>query len=101
MLTFFSDVFKLGSTIPLRTAPKIKETSMSSGTNIQLRVIVDRSRCCGYALCAAICPEVYKLDAEGLVFVDSELVPAGLEESAREGAAACPAEALVIDEAAA
>ena len=61
------------------------------------KVIVDRSRCCGYGLCAAICPEVYKLDPDGIVFVDSELVPAGLEESAAEGAAACPAEALRVE----
>ncbi|MRV70506.1 ferredoxin [Duganella sp. FT92W] len=70
-------------------------------TPIQLRVVVDRGSCCGYGLCAAICPEVYKLDEGGLVYVDSELVPAGLEESAREGAVACPAEALKIEEVAA
>jgi len=63
-----------------------------------LRVIVDRGRCCGYGLCAQLCPEVYKLDENGLVYVESELVPGGLEEEAREGAAACPAEALVIEE---
>jgi ferredoxin len=74
---------------------------MTKGTTIPLRVVVDRSRCCGYGLCAAICPELYKLDSEGLVFVDSDLVPADLEESAREGAQACPAEALVIEEVAA
>lgn len=71
---------------------------MSSPTPIQLRVVVDRSRCCGYALCAAICPEVYKLDAEGLVFVEQELVPPALQEAAREGAQACPAEALAVEE---
>lgn len=62
------------------------------------RVIVDRSRCCGYGLCAQLCPEVYKLDENGLVFVDSEIIPGGLEEEAKEGAAACPAEALVLEE---
>ncbi|MES2261685.1 MAG: ferredoxin [Pseudomonadota bacterium] len=67
-------------------------------TNIQLRVVVDRGSCCGYGLCAAICPEVYKLDEGGLVYVESELIPAGLEESAREGALACPAVALTIEE---
>ncbi len=61
------------------------------------RVIVERSRCCGYGLCAAICPEVYKLDEGGIVFVDSELVPDEFLEAAREGAAACPAEALRVD----
>ena len=68
------------------------------GKTPELRVIVDRSRCCGYGLCAQLCPEVYKLDENGLVYVESELIPAGLEEEAREGAAACPAEALVIEE---
>lgn len=62
-----------------------------------LRVAIDRSRCCGYGLCAQLCPEVYKLDQDGLILVpESDLVPAGLEEEAREGAAACPAEAIVI-----
>lgn len=70
-------------------------------STIPLRVVIDRTRCCGYGLCAAICPEVYKLDAEGLVYVESELVPAHLEESAREGAVACPAEALAVEPAAA
>ncbi len=78
-----------------------KETIMTTGTTIPLRVVVDRSRCCGYGLCAAICPEVYKLDGEGLVYVDSDLIPAELEEQAREGALACPAEALIIEPAAA
>jgi ferredoxin len=41
---------------------------------------------------------VYKLDENGLVYVESELIPGGLEEEAREGAAACPAEALVVEE---
>ena len=62
-----------------------------------LKVIIDRSRCCGYGLCATICPEVYKLDADGIVFLESDDVPAGLEESAKEGAESCPAEAIRIE----
>jgi len=46
---------------------------------------------------AQVCPQVYKLDADGLVYLDSDVVPAGLEEEAREGAAACPAEALTVE----
>lgn len=60
------------------------------------KVIVDRSRCCGYGLCAAICPDVYKLDGDGIVYLESEHVPPGLEEIANEGAAACPAEAIQV-----
>jgi ferredoxin len=62
-----------------------------------LRVVADRSRCCGYGLCAQVCPQVYKLDADGLVYLDSAVVPPELEEEAREGAAACPAEALLVE----
>lgn len=67
----------------------------SSGASF--RVIADRSRCCGYGLCAQVCPQVYKLDADGLVYLESDIVPEGLEEEAREGAAACPAEALSVE----
>jgi ferredoxin len=71
-------------------------STSESGAKKVHRVTVDRSRCCGYGLCAQICPEVYKLDADGLVFLDSELVPEGLEETAIEGAKACPAEAIEV-----
>jgi ferredoxin len=71
---------------------------MSSTSKTVLRVAADRSRCCGYGLCAQICPEIYTLDADGLVVLATDTVPEGMEEVAREGAAACPAEALVIEE---
>ena len=72
-------------------------SSPDTSRNATLRVVADRSRCCGYGLCAQVCPQVYKLDADGLVYLDSDIVPAGLEEEAREGAAACPAEALTVE----
>lgn len=62
-----------------------------------MRVFADRSRCCGYGLCAQVCPQVYKLDADGLVYLEADLVPPGLEEEAAEGAAACPSEALRVE----
>ena len=65
--------------------------------NFVLRVVADRSKCCGYGLCAQVCPEIYHLDENGLVVLAADTVPEGLEESAREGAAACPAEAIVIE----
>ncbi|MDB5928337.1 MAG: divergent 4Fe-4S mono-cluster family protein [Polaromonas sp.] len=70
---------------------------MSSDNKMVLRVTADRSRCCGYGLCAQLCPQIYKLDADGLVYLDTDTVPPELEEEAREGAAACPAEALAVE----
>ena len=62
----------------------------------KFKVVINKPACCGYGVCAEICPEVYKLDADGFVYVDNEIVPEGLEESAREGADACPQAALKL-----
>jgi ferredoxin len=61
-----------------------------------LRAFADRERCCGYGICTQLCPEVFKVDGDGLVYLESEFVPAGLEEAATEAAASCPAEALRV-----
>ncbi|MGI4748805.1 MAG: ferredoxin [Janthinobacterium lividum] len=59
-----------------------------------LKVIIKKGACCGYGVCAEICPDVYKLDDNGIVYLENDLVPAALAEQAREGAAACPQSAL-------
>jgi ferredoxin len=69
---------------------------MSEVSSSRLRVVIDKPACCGYGLCAEICPEVFKLDANGIVYVDDTLVPKGLEAKAREGAEACPQAALAL-----
>jgi ferredoxin len=70
---------------------------MNSNSPVVLRVSADRTRCCGYGLCAQLCPQIYKLDENGLVYLETDTVLPELEEAAREGAAACPAEALVVE----
>ena len=45
------------------------------------KVIVDRSRCCGYGLCAALCPDVYKLDGDGIVYLDMKGACSGCPSS--------------------
>jgi ferredoxin len=61
-----------------------------------LHAFADRERCCGYGICMQLCPEVFKIDAGGLVYIESEIVPAGLEQEATEAAASCPAQALRV-----
>lgn len=70
---------------------------MSTGIQMVLRINAERSKCCGYGLCAQIAPQIYKLDENGLVYLDSATFSLDLEEEAREGAAACPAEAIVVE----
>jgi ferredoxin len=43
-----------------------------------------------------LCPEVFKADADGIVYVENEIVPAEVAEEATEAAASCPAEALRV-----
>jgi ferredoxin len=64
-----------------------------------LYVKVDASKCCGYTTCADVCPELYKLDEQGFAYVESSIVPLGLEAKAREGAAVCPEKAIYVGEA--
>lgn len=60
-----------------------------------LTITVDRSKCCGYTLCAAEGPDVYSIDDEGYA-VAPESVPPELEDQARCGAAACPDSAIIL-----
>jgi ferredoxin len=60
-----------------------------------LTITVDRSKCCGYTLCAAEAPDVYSIDDQGYA-VAPETVPAELEDQARRGAAACPDSAIIL-----
>ena len=70
---------------------------MDTGKEMVLRVTAERGRCCGYGLCAQLGPQVYKLDENGLVYMDTETFSMALEEEVREGAAACPAEAIAVE----
>ena len=63
---------------------------------VALSVSVVDGKCCGYGICAEICPAVYKLDDQGFVVIEDAEVPADLEDAAVEGAEACPENALAI-----
>jgi ferredoxin len=70
----------------------------AAGASTRLRVIADRSACCGYGVCAEICPEIYRVDDIGIVSLITDIVPEGLEVKAREAASACPQNALRVAE---
>ena len=61
-----------------------------------MRVAVDADRCEGHARCWAICPEVFELDDEGHAVVTQPVVPAELEERARDAATNCPERAITV-----
>jgi ferredoxin len=61
-----------------------------------MKIQVDTNLCAGHAQCNATAPDVYDLDDSGYCAIREALVPAGLEEQARAGAAACPERAIEI-----
>lgn len=64
----------------------------------RLKADVAKGACCAYGLCNEICPEVYKLDENGFVYIDADVIPEGMEDQAREGAMACPANVIELIE---
>lgn len=64
----------------------------------RLKADVAKGACCAYGLCNEICPEVYKLDENGFVYIDADVIPEGMEDQAREGAMACPASVIELIE---
>jgi ferredoxin len=62
-----------------------------------VRVEVDQKACVGHGQCAATSPDVYELDADGFCLPEVS-VPEGAEEDAREGAYACPENAITVSD---
>ncbi len=59
--------------------------------------IVDRTQCIGCGACAATCPEVFRMDAEGLAEVYVDVVPPEAEAAAQDAADGCPVEAITLE----
>ena len=59
-----------------------------------MRIVVDRDRCEGNAICVGIDPELFELDDEDYVMVTADPVPLDAEERAEQAIAECPRAAL-------
>jgi len=57
---------------------------------------VDRNKCCGYGVCADLCPEVFSLDGDGFVVANMTEVPEELVDAAEEAVFSCPEDVLKI-----
>lgn len=63
-----------------------------------MKIRIDKAACVGNARCAAVDEELFPLDENGYIAVETIDVPPGKEELARRGARACPERIIVIEE---
>jgi len=63
-----------------------------------MKPIVDEDLCIGCGNCEDECPEVYRLEDDGLSHVIMDDVPADMYGCARDGASSCPVDAISFEE---
>jgi ferredoxin len=63
-----------------------------------MRVHVDNSKCAGHAQCYAVDPDLFPVDDSGYSILQEHEVKPEDEEKTREGVAACPEMALILEE---
>jgi ferredoxin len=63
-----------------------------------MKAKVDVDSCIGCGLCAATCPEVFKLNEDDISEVIVDTVPPEAEAKCREAAENCPVQAITLEE---
>ena len=63
-----------------------------------MKVRLEQSKCIGHAQCYAVDPELFPIDDSGYSVLEEHEVKPEDEGKTREGVAACPELALVLDE---
>jgi ferredoxin len=59
-----------------------------------MRIVVDRDRCEGNAICVGIDPELFQLDVDEYAVVTADPIPVEAVEPAEQAIAECPRAAL-------
>lgn len=62
-----------------------------------MKIRLEQSRCVGHAQCYAVDPELFPIDDSGYSIIEERQVKPEQEAKAREGVAACPEVALVLE----
>ena len=63
-----------------------------------MKVHLQKDRCVGHAQCYAVDPELFPLDDSGYSVLQPHAVRSGDEAQTRDGVAACPEMALILEE---
>ena len=61
-----------------------------------MKVHVDDDVCGGHGVCAALCPQVFEISADGFAVVLVDEVPEAHEAAVREAVEDCPSGAITL-----
>jgi ferredoxin len=62
-----------------------------------MKIVVDLNRCQGYAQCAFLAPNVFEIHGEEAL-IYAPLAPEDERERVRRAVAACPVQAILVEE---
>lgn len=62
-----------------------------------MKAFVERNGCIGCGLCTDTCPEVFRMDDEGLAEVYTSPIPTEAEAAAQEAEDGCPVSVIMIE----
>jgi ferredoxin len=63
-----------------------------------MKVRLDTSKCVGHAQCYAVDPELFPIDDAGYSVLQTHTVRPDDEQATRDGVAACPELAMILEE---
>lgn len=63
-----------------------------------MKVTVDEDKCCGFAACLSIAPDMFDMDSQNVAFVLQNDPAADQFAAIRSAASACPTSAILIEE---
>jgi len=58
---------------------------------------VDKDACIGCGACPEFCPEVFKMEDDGLAVAYTTPVPSEVESAAKDAADGCPTDAIHVE----
>lgn len=62
-----------------------------------MKASIDRANCISCGLCESVCPEVFRMGSDGPAEVYVDMIPAGVENTAREAADSCPVAVITVE----
>ena len=61
-----------------------------------MKAFVDKETCIGCGLCPDICPDIFRMDDDGLAIAEDIEIPEELIASSQEAEESCPVAAITV-----